>query len=160
LIAQLSGRADLHLLAVGDGPAREPLTQLVDELGVQDRVTITGNIERSQIPAHIAAFDIAVQTEGPSYASPRGIVEYMALGKAILAPDQPSITELVENERTALLFEKSNTEALRLGLLRLMTDKALRDRLGSAAAMEVKRRPLTWVSNADHVATALKRAIR
>ena len=84
----------------------------------------------------------------------------MALGKAILAPDQPCISEVLENERTALLFERSNTEALRLGLLRLMTDKGLRDRLGGAAAIEVQRRPLTWVSNADHVATALKRALR
>ncbi len=58
------------LLMVGDGPARPELEALARELSLGERVRFTGVIDRQQIPAFVAAFDIALQPAVVSYASP------------------------------------------------------------------------------------------
>jgi glycosyltransferase involved in cell wall biosynthesis len=157
VMAEIAGHADVHLLVVGDGPARPALIALARQLGIEDRMTFTGVVQRIDIAAYMSAFDIALQPDATAYASPLKLIEYMALGKAIVAPDQPNIRELLENERSALLFDKDTPDAIRPALMRLIADRGLRERLGAAAAAEVKRRPLTWTANADHVASLLKR---
>jgi hypothetical protein len=43
------------------------------------------------------AFDIALQTASVPYASPLKLFEYMALSRAVIAPDQPNIREVLED---------------------------------------------------------------
>jgi glycosyltransferase involved in cell wall biosynthesis len=50
-----------HALLVGDGPAREGLERLADELSVGDRVTFTGLVGREDIVRYVSAFDVALQ---------------------------------------------------------------------------------------------------
>ena len=69
---------DADFLIVGDGPACPGLLDLAKELGIPDRVTVTGVVPRDRLPAHIAAFDIALQPDVTSYASPLKLFEYMA----------------------------------------------------------------------------------
>jgi len=147
-IADIRTTTDVHLLVVGDGPARASLEALAGELGIADRLTFTGIVQRAEMPAHVAAFDIALQPDATDYASPLKLIEYMGMGKAIVAPDQPNIRELLSHERNALLFDKSDANAMRTMLKRLMTDRSLRDQLGQAAASDVEKRPLTWAANA------------
>jgi glycosyltransferase involved in cell wall biosynthesis len=51
---------DLHILVLGDGPARASFESHAAGLGVADRLTITGIVERDDVARHVAAFDIAV----------------------------------------------------------------------------------------------------
>lgn len=147
----------LNLVLVGDGPARAGLERLAAELGVADRVRFTGLVARSEVPGIVAGFDIAVQPAAVDYASPLKVFEYMAAGRAILAPDQPNLREVLEDGRTALLFPPDDPAALGAALLRLAADPALRRRLGMAARAEVLRRDMTWAGNARRV-TALAEA--
>jgi glycosyltransferase involved in cell wall biosynthesis len=147
----------LNLVLVGDGPARAGLERLAAELGVADRVRFTGLVARSEVPGIVAGFDIAVQPAAVDYASPLKVFEYMAAGRAILAPDQPNLREVLEDGRTALLFPTDDPAALGAALLRLAADPALRRRLGMAARAEVLRRDMTWAGNARRV-TALAEA--
>jgi len=157
LVSDLETECNLHLLVVGDGSARASLVELANRLGVQDRLTFTGVVERAEIAAHMAAFDIALQPVAARHASPLRLVEYMALRKAIVAPDQHNVKDVLEHDRTAILFDRRAPDGLRQALLRLIADPELRERLGNAAAEEVALRPLTWMANADHVASMLKR---
>src|SRR5687767_2545020 len=61
LIADRAKTTGLHLLIVGDGPARESLQARARQRGISDHVTVTGVIDRDQVPAYVAAFDIALQ---------------------------------------------------------------------------------------------------
>src|SRR5260221_3869310 len=54
------GGLDLHILVVGDGPARDELQNHARARDIADRLTITGIVERDDIARHVAAFDIAV----------------------------------------------------------------------------------------------------
>jgi glycosyltransferase involved in cell wall biosynthesis len=145
------GEPDLRLVVVGDGPARAALEQQAASLGVSDRTTFTGLQPREAIPNLVAGFDIALQPLVVSYASPLKIFEYMAAGRAIVAPDQPNIREVLRDGETAVLFDPSELGAMWRAIRRLTTDAALRWRLGEAARAEIARRDYTWRGNATRV---------
>lgn len=140
------------LQVVGEGPARPGLEALAAELGIEGQVLFTGLAERDRIPALVAGFDIALQPASVAYASPLKVFEYMAAGRAIVAPDQPNIREVLADGRTALLFPPGDAAAMWAAVLRLAEDAALRDALGAAARAEAIRRDFTWAGNARRVA--------
>ncbi|MBV9250590.1 MAG: glycosyltransferase family 4 protein [Acetobacteraceae bacterium] len=141
----------LRLVVVGDGPAREALERQACSLGLVDQVRFTGLQEPAAIPALIAEFDIALQPRVVAYASPLKIFEYMAAGRAIVAPDQPNIREVLRHGETALLFEPSAPDTMWEAVRQLAADPGLRQRLGEAARAEVVRRDYTWEGNARRV---------
>jgi glycosyltransferase involved in cell wall biosynthesis len=145
------GGLDLRLVVVGDGPARASLEQQAAALGVADRIMFTGLQPREAIPALVAGFDIALQPLVVSYASPLKIFEYMAAGRAIVAPDQPNIREVLRDGETAVLFDPAEAGAMWRAIRRLAGDTALRRRLGEAARAEITQRDYTWRGNAARV---------
>lgn len=142
----------LVLQVVGEGPARAGLERLAAELGIADRVGFTGLAARAEIPALIAGFDIALQPASVPYASPLKLFEYMAAGRAIVAPDQPNLREVLRDGETALLFDPAQPDAMWSAVARLVDDPALRLRLGRAARAEILARDFTWAGNARRVA--------
>ena len=143
--------AEAHLLMVGDGPARAELEEQARRLGVAERVTFTGVVQREAVPDYVAAFDIALQPHVVAYASPLKLIEYLALGRPIVAPDSPNICEILDHEQTGLLFPAGNTEAFGEAIVRLANDAGLRAHLGQAARDLLEARNLTWQHNAERV---------
>jgi glycosyltransferase involved in cell wall biosynthesis len=150
-IAAWRGTPRLKLLMIGEGPARPGLQALAAELGIAERVRFTGLAPRAEVPGLIRSFDIALQPAAVPYASPLKVFEYMAAARAIVAPDQPNLREVLQHERTALLFDPAEPGAMAAAMLRLAGDPALRARLGAAARAEVMARDLTWEGNARRV---------
>lgn len=149
------GSAGLALLIVGDGPQREPLAQLSRELRVEDAVTFTGAIPHSDMPEHLAAFDIAVAPYAASdgfYFSPLKVMEYMAMGRAIVAPMLGQLPSLLQEATGAcgLLYPPDDQHELALALLRLVRDQALRKQLGVRAAAQARLRS-SWQSIAQQI---------
>ena len=143
---------ELHVLLVGDGPARAGMERQAAALGIADRMTFTGVVPREKIAPYIAAFDVALQPRSVGYASPLKLFEYMAAGKAIVAPDQPNIRELLVAEESALLFDPNEDGAMLAALLRLVQDGRLRRHLGQGARRQIDVRGFTWADNARRVA--------
>lgn len=139
---------NVRLLLVGDGPAFPYLQLYIGAHDLASAVTMTGPVARREIPHYIAAMDIAVQPAATEYACPMKIPEYMAMAKCIIAPDQPNIREILENEVTATLFSPENKSALKAALLQLIADAAMRKKLGSAAYQHLSERGLFWRYNA------------
>jgi glycosyltransferase involved in cell wall biosynthesis len=144
--------ARLHLLVVGDGPARDDLEAQAARLGVRDQVTFVGRCRHDEIPAYLGSFDVALQPAVTDYASPLKLIEYMATGRAIIAPDSPNIRELVQHEHSACLVPVGAADPLRAAIARLAADGDARRRLGAAARRTVEARPLSWSHNARVIA--------
>lgn len=140
--------ANARLLLVGNGPARPELDRFVARHGLEQVVIFTGPVEHGEIPAHVAAMDVAVQPSAPEYACPMKIVEYMAMAKCVVAPDQPNIREIVENGRTGLLFPVGDTGALAKALVRALDDPVERAMLGGNAFETAMSREFLWTANA------------
>jgi len=157
-MASPAAPADARLLVVGDGPVRAELEQLAADLKLGDRVRFTGVVHRDRVPALVAAFDIALQPAVVAYASPLKLIEYLALGKAIVAPRQPNIAELLVDDGNALLFDAQDQSAFEAALGRLARDAALRERLSRAALQTITTHQLTWANNARRAMQLVARA--
>ena len=103
------------------------------------------------MPAYISSFDVAIQPNVVAYASPLKVLEYLSIGRAIIAPDLPNIRELLRDRHNALLFDNSDPQHLKELLELVMRDTALRQRLELAAHRTISERGLTWRRNAERV---------
>ena len=146
------GNENCFLLLVGDGPARAALEGLAASTGVADRVRIVGIVGRDHVRDYVAAFDVALQPAANPYASPLKLFEYLALGRAIVAPAQPNLREVLRDGTDAVLFDPDDAQGLERGLDRLVHDAALRRELGQRAAALIRQRNYTWDGNASRVA--------
>jgi glycosyltransferase involved in cell wall biosynthesis len=133
---QRASEHDWHLLIVGDGPERNRLQSLASELGILSRTTFTGAVHHDSIPAHVAAFDVAVAPyRGATdfYFSPLKLYEYLAAGRAVIAADIGQISSIVRHWESGYLFPPDDIEALVDGLRQLAVDARLRQSLQNEA---------------------------
>jgi len=140
-----------HLLIVGDGPARIELEKRVNILNMNDQITITGIVERESIVKYVSTFDIALQPDVVSYASPLKLFEYLALGKAVLAPDKENIREILTDGADAILFDPDNDSDFTEKLLMLCNSESLRRNLSKEALVLIKGKELYWDANAKKI---------
>ncbi len=143
--------SDCHALIVGDGPHLEALKIRAQKEGLSDRVTFTGTVQRKEIGNHISAFDIALQPRVTDYASPLKLFEYMAMGKAILAPAQPNIEEVLTDRDNAVLFTPEDRESFFEKLDTIIKDKALAEKIGQSARQTIFQKKYTWQGNAERI---------
>jgi glycosyltransferase involved in cell wall biosynthesis len=141
----------VHLLLIGDGPARKMIEQTIDHHNIQKHVTITGAVDRQQLQIHLEKVDIAVQPAVTEYASPMKLIEYMVTGKAIVAPDQPNIKELLTHKQNAILFKPCDWEDFALQIEKLISNPSLVHQIGVVARNTVKEKSLSWDYNAKQV---------
>lgn len=142
------------LLVVGEGPAKPNLEAAAARAGVASRVEFAGLVGRDKIADVIGRMDVALQPASTMYASPLKLFEYMAMAKAVVAPAQPNIQEVLQDGLNACLFEPDDPQGLRKAILRLVRDDALRERLGVEARRTIVDGGFTWESNADRVIAA------
>jgi glycogen synthase len=129
----------LRLRMVGQDWGGQPLVErLAQELGVADRVTLTGPLPRAQLLREYARADMFVL---PSLFEPYGIVltEAMAAGLPIVASRVGGIPEVVTEGENALLCPPDDAAALAAAFERLTKDPSLRTRLGRAGVVRVQR---------------------
>ena len=113
----------------------------------------------NQVPDWVAAFDIALQPAVVPYASPLKLMEYLVLGKAIIAPRTPNLLEVLRDGENALLFDEAASAGLEQALSQLCTNEALREKLGAGAYATIEKLDLTWDGNARRVVDLASRLI-
>lgn len=148
-LADSPSRDELRLLVVGDGPAIPDLKRRAEERDVAHLVIWTGIIARDSVPDYIAAFDVALQPAVTPYASPLKMIEYMAMGRAIVAPALRNILELLSHGKNALLFDPADPSSMIAAIDQLHCDAKLRQALGEAARRTIDEKKLTWRHNAE-----------
>ena len=138
----------VRLLIVGSGPSFPEVQRRVRRLGLDDMVVLTGPVSHDDVATHIAALDIALQPRATAYACPMKLIEYMAMGRCIVAPDQPNVRELLTDGLSARLFPPGDYRSLVSRVAALMGSPAERAALGRHARSTVVERDLTWRANA------------
>ncbi|XHC25725.1 MAG: glycosyltransferase family 4 protein [Phycisphaerales bacterium] len=145
-ISDLKGHADLvqaltplmrehpqiKLLWVGDGWLRDSLEASLNDLGLRDRVVITGMVAPEDVPGLMKLMDVLAH---PSYREglPRAVVQGMLSGLAVIATDVDGTPEVCIDGETGLSYSPGDTGALRKHLRRLVHDESLRRGLGDRA---------------------------
>ena len=146
----------LRLLLVGDGPAVAELKTKSKKLGVAEKIIFIGPVTKNLVPNYIAAMDVAVQPDVTAYASPIKLFEYLAMGKAIIAPRKQNIVEILEDGKHALLYSSQNEKELADKIEKLYLDIELKNSLSVEAVKLVKEKGFYWQSNANRIVEYIK----
>ena len=142
---------NLHFLVVGDGPVIADLKQQAIELNFQNKFTSTGLVSRNEMPFWLDQIDIALQPAVTPWASPLKMLEYLAKGLAIVAPDSANIKELLADKDNALLFAEDNSADMVDCIETLIRNDELRSKLKARAIETIAVKGLTWSNNADNI---------
>jgi glycosyltransferase involved in cell wall biosynthesis len=116
-ISKLRNNYSVKLALVGDGPERNSLEKLTDELGLKYCVTFLG--VRKDISTLLQSCDIFVHParwEGFG----RVIAEAMAMGRPVIASEVGGIPEIIINGQSGLLVPPNNSYALASAIQRLI----------------------------------------
>jgi glycosyltransferase involved in cell wall biosynthesis len=148
---------ELRLLLVGDGPVTSSLHAKIRQHHLESIVTLTGPVPRTQVPHYIDVMDICVLPDSNSFGSPLVLFEFMARGKAVIAPDLLPIRDVVEDHVTGLIVQPGDAATLKQALTWLLEDTRLRLQLGQQARQRVMAHH-TWDAN-GHCVAALAHAL-
>lgn len=146
-------RDDIIFLLVGDGPVLEGLKQLAIELKFEKQFISTGLVKRENLPYWLSQIDIALQPAVTPWASPLKMIEYLAMGKAILADDSPNIKELLTHNQDALLFPSGDINAMTESLIQMVDNPVLVQTLSANAKALIFDKGLEWRNNAQRIIT-------
>jgi len=119
-----------QFLIIGDGPCRNRLQQLADELGVAPHVKFLGS--RDDVPRLLAAMDVFALTSQIE-ANPVSILEAMSVGRPVVATNVGSIHEAVAEGESGFLVPAGHADRLSRRVLQLLHAPALAQRMGTAA---------------------------
>ena len=131
----LKQRSDLFLWLVGDGRYEDVLRQWVARNNMTDRIRFLGY--RADVVDVIQCFDIQIF---PSHAeaTPYTLFEAMAVGNLPVASTADGQGEILEHEKTALLFEPGDAAKMAELTLRLLNDPGLQDRLRNHVLQRIR----------------------
>lgn len=123
------------LLVIGEGGERAKLEQLAREVGVADRVFFVGELSDDDMAAHLQAADVFVfPSHLRSEAYGLSQIEAMASGLPVICCDLPTgVPWVTQDGVTGIVVPPENEEALGAALKRILSDHAMRFRMGEAA---------------------------
>lgn len=153
-------RAEARWVLVGAGLLHDEVAAEIEARGLSTRVVLTGIVPHDRALSFLAACDVCVSPHVPNpdgsrfFGSPTKLFEYMGLGKPIVASDLEQIGEVLEDGRTGLLYPPGDVEAAATAVVRLLSDEALRESLGSAA-LEQAATTYSWKMHARRILEAV-----
>lgn len=128
----------MHLLMVGDGDQKEEAIELIERLNITNHITLQPF--RLDVPDVLSSANIFVL---PSIweGLPIGLLEAMAMKKAIIASNVDGTSEIIRHNKNGWLVETDNlTGNLTEALVQLSIDKEKQKRFEEEAAKTVSQR--------------------
>jgi glycosyltransferase involved in cell wall biosynthesis len=121
---------NLYFVSIGDGPDREEIFKLRDELLLKDKFILRGF--QKDVGNHLKNFDVFIlssKTEGLGTS----VMDAMAAGLPCLCCKSGGIPELIDDKINGLLVENQNPELLAEKITKLYENKKLREELSNNA---------------------------
>lgn len=159
-IRHVKGRDDLGFVLVGSGGAYAELTRSCEAWGLSDTCRFLGRLPHDEMLSALSACHLCVQPD-PSNplndaSTMNKVMEYMALGKAVVAFDLPETR--VSGGDAMLYAEPNRVEDLAEKILELADRPEEREELGRRGQRRVRER-LSWENSEPALRAAYAKAL-
>ncbi len=133
-----------RIVGGGEPDYRDVLQRLIDDLGLQDTVKMSGAVTQEELreiyqKADLFALPCQVVANGDRDGIPNVLVEAMAMRVPVVSTEISGIPELIEHEVNGLLVAEKNPSAMAAALERLLLDPELGRRIAQAGRERVCR---------------------
>jgi glycosyltransferase involved in cell wall biosynthesis len=131
----------LHI--VGGGRETYECRSLVKKYDLESKVVFHGWKSSREVKELMQQCDVfvlnsRVARNGETEGLPVGLLEAMAMGRAVLSTRHAGIPLAIENEVSGVLVEERDTDSLAQQMIRLYHNKELRQAMGKAARAKVE----------------------
>ena len=126
----LTEQPSTKFVVIGEGPDRDKLESLIDNLKIRNSVSLLGR--RTDMPSVYASLDIMVSSSRQE-GLPIAILEGMASRLPIVATAVGEVPTLISTGQTGVLVPPQDISSLASATVSLLQNPAERQRLGSVA---------------------------
>jgi len=132
----LKTRKDVDFILVGTGQLREDTERLAASLDISERVHFAG--PQNNVRPYLSIMDAGVNcSEGEGLSN--AVMEYMAAGVPAVVSNAGGNPDLITHDVNGYVFELDDHRSLASFILRLLDDKATRDRFTKNALEKIRR---------------------
>ena len=142
---EMKPQDNMRLLIIGDGPEKEPLEQLAQQLGITDTVIFTGKVLHPDLPPYIHTCDIYV-TASLSDTNSISMLEGMAGGLPVLQLYDELNADQVTDGVNGYMFRDAAEMGQRLRQIRDMEPEELQ-KLKTSVIQSVKNSGAQTLAN-------------
>jgi len=154
-------KKDLMFMIAGDGYQAEELKKTAQRSNLDGKLIFTGAIPHELVPQYIAAADVCLacfeENEVTLCKSPLKVVEYLASGKAIVASNVGEVPRMIG--RTGILTPPGDVHSLAEGILEILQNPGLKDKLEKAARKRAEEE-YNWTVTAGNLLKAYEKAVQ
>lgn len=128
-------------LVVGGGPTRSGMEKLSEALGVKESVLFAGSINREYLDYFYDRCDLFVMVSRRGKRESFGIVylEAWKHEKPVIGGCVGGVGEVIEHEKTGLLIEPNDVNAVSEAICRLLRNEDLAKKMGKAGRQKLER---------------------
>lgn len=135
---------DFRCQIVGEGPLKANLQRLIDELGVAERVELTGPLSQETVRQRLArsalfALACRIDSKGASDILPTVILEAMATRLPVVSTTLVGVPEMVDSGQNGLLTPPDDPEAFARALEQVLKDPEQRIAMGKQGRAKVEK---------------------
>lgn len=159
----LAEEPGLRMLLVGGGPQEDKLKAQAARLGLADRIIFTGRVPHKDVRRYYDLIDVLAYPRHSmrltELVTPLKPLEAMAQGRLFVASDVGGHKELVEHDRTGVLFKADDPKSLADALVSLLRDRSRWQELRSNGRQFVEQ-VRNWRNSVGQYAPPFSRLLR
>jgi len=123
-----------YFLLIGDGPRKAELEHLARNLNIINNIKFLGHCD--QVEDIIPVFNVGVLSSKKE-VHPLSLIEIMACGIPVVAPRVGGIPNIIQPEKSGIMYSPGDVQGLAGGIKRLLGDKTLALQYGRQARLFV-----------------------
>ncbi len=129
---------------IGEGPQRAAIKSLIEQLGLEDRVALSGTLTTEEVAGAIASSSLLAlpcirAADGNLDALPTVLLEAMASGVPVVSTRISGIPEIVIDGETGLLVDSGDIDALAAAIEKILDDPVEAMRMGRNGRARVEQ---------------------
>lgn len=152
----ISKNSKIRLFLIGSGPEKPMLVELINQLGIADKVDFLGHLQPSEMADYLHKCHVGLSPYcGRVEFSGLKLLDYKAAGLAVIASGADGQPEVIKDGETGYIVTPCDDNELSQKLLKLSQDRVLCQKMGEKARLEAEEQH-SWRHAAEQIETIMR----